>query len=392
MQQKSILWLKVFSIAAVQGAITLTWVIYKMYFPALLVEFGFERGLATTILILENAIEAAIEPIFGSLSDQQQQHFSIRLPIISLGIILASILFISIPTLVILGKSTQVWRWLLPGLAVVWATAMAIFRSPAIALLGRCANNQQLPQAASIVTLVGAVVGALRFDVYGIILKLGAGFAFTIGSIALLLAAVSLRWFHPPVSPSLEINNRKPPSLLNLGLIFTTGIFVGWGLRFLMPTIKQVITLQFGEDNSKLGMMLFFLILGLAAIPTGKLATKLGNYSGMLIGLAFTISLSLLVLHPNQVLVRIFLCILVIGLSFVFNGTVPFALSLVPQQYSGLAVGMYFGGFSGGISFFDFIFSQLGNITIKIGVLGSIVSFILVAICIFSGKKIATNY
>ena len=392
MQQKSILWLKVCSIAAVQGAITLTWVIYKMYFPALLVEFGFNRGLATTILILENALETAIEPIFGRLSDRQQQRLGTKYPLISLGIILASILFISIPTLVILGKSTQIWRWLLPGLAVAWATAMAIFRSPAIALLGRCANNQQLPQAASIVTLVGAVVGALRFDVYGIILKLGAGFAFTIGSISLLAAAVSLRFFHPPVNPSLEIKNRKPLSLSCLGLIFTTGIFVGWGLRFLMPTIKQVITLQFGEDHSKLGMMLFFLVLGLAALPAGKLGTKLGNSIGMLVGLGITIiCLQLLVLTPNQILVVIFLGILVAGFSFVLNGTVPFALSLVPQQYSGLAVGMYFGGFSGGISFFDFIFSQLGNINISIGVAGSIVSFVLVVLCIVFSRKIAMN-
>gem|GEM_PF-5934912 len=36
---------------------------------------------------------------------------------------------------------------------------MAIFRSPTMALLGRCATNDGLPKAASILTLVGGIIG-----------------------------------------------------------------------------------------------------------------------------------------------------------------------------------------------------------------------------------------
>jgi MFS family permease len=79
------LWIKVWGIAAVQGSITLTWVIYNLYFPLLLVEFGFSQQSAITILIVENALASIAEPIFGELSDRQQRLFGSKIPLISLG-------------------------------------------------------------------------------------------------------------------------------------------------------------------------------------------------------------------------------------------------------------------------------------------------------------------
>ncbi len=41
MSNRIIIWAKVWGIAATQGTITLSWVIYNIYFPLLLVQFGF---------------------------------------------------------------------------------------------------------------------------------------------------------------------------------------------------------------------------------------------------------------------------------------------------------------------------------------------------------------
>ena len=115
-----ILWIKVWSIAAVQASITLTWVIYNLYFPLLLVEFGFTKELAVSILIIENALESIAEPIFGQLSDRQQRLFGSKIPLISWGIILSSVLFILFPCLVIFNLEPILTKWFMPMLAIVW--------------------------------------------------------------------------------------------------------------------------------------------------------------------------------------------------------------------------------------------------------------------------------
>ena len=137
MSDRIIIWAKLWGIAATQGSITLCWVIYNLYLPSLLVQFGFSKEFAVTLLIAENALEAIFEPVFGAISENQQQKIGSKVPIISLGIGISSVLFILLPVVAIFTTPTQVWRWVLPGLAVLWAFGMAIFRAPTMALLGQ---------------------------------------------------------------------------------------------------------------------------------------------------------------------------------------------------------------------------------------------------------------
>ncbi|WP_144875800.1 SLC45 family MFS transporter, partial [Hyella patelloides] len=281
---RHILWVKVWAIAAMQGAITLTWVIYNLYLPILLVQLGLAKEIAVTLLIIEKALEAVIEPIFGAVSDRQQKIIGTKVPLISTGVILSSGLFIAIPVLIIFSNDDNLSKSLFIVLVIVWASVMAIFRSPAMSLLGRCANTEVLPQAASILTLAGGIIGAFRFDVYGLIVKIGAGFAFTIGSVTLLGAATFLRLVHLPEPTIPQERESAKISIPRLSLIFITGMTVSWGLRLLIPTVSKVLTMELGEAHTKLAMTLFFVLLGLAALPAGQLASKLGNSLGMIIG------------------------------------------------------------------------------------------------------------
>ena len=133
MNNNPVLWSKVWGIATTQGAFTLTWVIYNLYLTQLLVNLGFSQELAVWILIIEHMLEAIIEPTFGVYSDRQKQKIGTSIPIINLSIILSSVLFLAIPALVIFINPETIWRWLLPALAIAWASVMAIFRSPVMA-------------------------------------------------------------------------------------------------------------------------------------------------------------------------------------------------------------------------------------------------------------------
>ncbi|MEM8673730.1 MAG: MFS transporter [Cyanobacteria bacterium P01_G01_bin.67] len=352
---RGILWAKVWGIAAMQGAVTLAWVIYKLYLPLLLVELGLAKELALTLLVIENALEILVEPIFGWFSDRQQQVSGSRLTIISIGAILASALFIALPVFTIFSHDNSP-KWIFIALTISWASVMAIVRSPVVALLGRSANTKLLPQAASLLTLCGGLIGALRFDVYGLILNLGAGFTFAIGSFALLGAAALLRWVYPPEPESVDQGQSATVEISKLSLIFLTGMGISWGFRFLILTVSQTFTLEFGTAHTKLAMTLWFVVLGLAALPAGRIASKFGNSRIMLIGGWGTTAILLsCLLLPTGLIQVVAITFLVFMLSLILNGAVPFALGLVPPSRGGLGVGMYFGGFGGGMSLFDFL-------------------------------------
>ncbi|MEM8604451.1 MAG: MFS transporter, partial [Cyanobacteria bacterium P01_H01_bin.121] len=194
---KRILWLQVWGLAAVQGAIALTWVIYNLYLKTLLVAFGFPVVAATAVIIIENLLAALMEPLMGSLSDNMQYWFGSRFPFVAFGTVIASACFNMITTIYVFGSDTGPIRWLLPIMMVAWALAMTIFRSPVLSLLGRYAFATNLPQAASILTLVGGLAGALGPISSQLILQLGPLFAFTAGSIVMLVGAAALRWVGP---------------------------------------------------------------------------------------------------------------------------------------------------------------------------------------------------
>ena len=199
-----------------QGAITLLWVVYNLYLVQILTQLGLSQELAVGLLVIENLLAMVVEPLMGSFSDRRQHQIGTRLPLISLGAVLAAGLCGVIPTVLVWGQGPL--RWGLPLLLIAWATAMAVFRSPALSLLGRYALGTQLPQAASILTLVGGLSGALGPLAGQFILGLGPFVAFTLGSAVLLLATLTLWWAGP---------NHRRAMVLGLSAMASLAILVG---------------------------------------------------------------------------------------------------------------------------------------------------------------------
>ena len=343
--QKRILWLQVLGLAAVQGSISLTWVIYNLYLDDLLLSLGFSAGLATLLLLIENALGAVMEPLMGSFSDRRQHWVGSRFPQIALGMIVSAVCFLGIPLVVIVGGVS--FKALLPGALVAWALAMTIFRSPALSLLGRYAYEADLPQAASVLTMVGGVTGAMAPLASDFILGLGPLVAFAIGTVVLLAAALVLRQVQPDqaiASSSASVGDKVQMRWANLPWIVGTGAGGALGLRLRLQSFPQAVA-GTGFAQPKLIMVVLFVAVAVSALPCGQLATKLGNRKAMMIGFGGLIASA----GVTSVLGSAGLAVLVaiaIGISFslVANGTLPYALSMVPTTKAGLGTGLYFGG------------------------------------------------
>ncbi|WP_392534473.1 MFS transporter [Nostoc sp. C117] len=377
----NILWVQVWVLAAVQGAITLTWLIYNAYLPQLLTQFGFPASLAVGLLLVENALSAVLEPVMGGLSDQSRRWVGTRFPFISVGVILASALFIAIPCVVSFIPPTMVGRSLLPIVLIAWALAMTIFRSPAMCLLGMYSTPAQLPLAVSFVTLAGGLIGAFRPIANKYILSLGPVLTFAIGSFVLLGAVAVLRLVNPPETP-VEPHNAEIVEfpLQQLALILGTGCGVAWGIRFLMDVLGKVLKAQLNTDNIDMQMVGIGIAIALASIPAGMFGVKIGNRQAMLCGICAIIP-SLLIMISVGAQIPI-IVLIIAGFSLIVNGAVPFALGMVPQRWAGLGIGMYFGGFALAMSLFGIIFPQMQTITPFVGAVGSGLAFFLAGVCI----------
>jgi len=351
-----VLWLQVWGLASVQGAISISWLIYRLYLPQLLAQFGFV-GLDKTLPILEDAIAVVVEPFMGGLSDQARKWLGSRFPFIAVGIIVASALFIAIPTVVIFGNPESVFRWLLPWVLVLWAVAMAAFRSPAIALLGQYAFATKLPQAASVLILVGSLIGSLRPLAGGFILSLGPAATFGIGSLVLLASAGLLRSLTPDssiVSVAPE-PTRQPWPVREMAVLFVMGMFVGWTFRLsLFDILPKLVTAAVPIiDGSIIGGSTSIL-LGIGSVIAGIIASRWGNRPVMLAGVGLTI-LMLGILNISSGFLAVGVAIAFIAcFSLLWNGAIPLVFTIMPQK-GGLGIGIYFGGFSAAMSLYSFI-------------------------------------
>ena len=379
--RRQILWLQVLGLAAVQGSISLTWVIYNLYLDDLLLGLGFSASLATLLLVIENAMGAVMEPLMGSFSDQRQHWVGSRFPQIALGMIASAICFLGIPLVVLGGLSL---KFLLPVALVAWALAMTIFRSPALSLLGRYAFESDLPQAASVLTMVGGVTGAMAPIANDFILGLGPLTAFSTGTVVLLLAALVLRQVHPnqTVADSpLSVGANVQMQWANLPWIFATGAGVAAGLRLLLQSFSAAVSAT-GFSQPKVIMVVLFVTVALSALPCGQLATRLGNRSAMMLGFAGLIMATGVTMIMGSAGLAVLVAIAIgIAFSLVANGTLPYALSMVPTSKAGLGTGLYFSGGAVAISILSGIGANLG---LTVSLLIAAISFAVAAGCVLA--------
>jgi hypothetical protein len=283
----------------------------------------------------------------------------------------------------------EVTRWIFLLIVVGWSISMAVFRSPAIALLGKYAGSSDLPLAASLLTLAGGLIAAFRPISTNFILSLGAVFTFAFASFVLLAAAFMLRSVNPPEKPVIQvteipqISEQLPKALC---LLIITGCSIAWGSRLLMDVVAKLLKVELQTNNIDGMMFIISLALAFAALPAGAFATKIGNRKAI-IGGSLTISiLMLFMLFFGAKLIFIFLTVMTF--SVILNGVIPLAISLVSSKHTGLAIGMYFAGVALGGALLTVIFPQLATIAPMVEIFVGAVAFLAAGICVATSHRI----
>lgn len=377
---RPVLWRPTTALAGVNAAINLSWIIYRVHLAGLLTQAGFSATAAPLLLLIESVLAIAIEPWAGSTSDRTFQRIGGRFYIILIGSGFTVLLFLLLPGLVNLSRSNAPTHWWLPGLLIIWAVAISMVRSPALALLGNYATPKQLPLAASLVTLGGALAGSATPLASPWLLSLGATLTFIVAAVLLSGSIGWLKVAQPHAVP-LPTTDRPPLRLSILLRIFGLGLAVTLAFRTAIELFPKVLKAAGMQPPLFMGML--FVGVAAGALLAGGLANRWGNIKVMILGLGLTATfLVLMTLTPQPILA--FLTALAFGVAFglVSNGTLPFALNFMPPHQAGLSVGLFFSGAAAANSLYSGFLGQPGILSPATSIGLGIVALLMAGFCL----------
>ncbi|HUM13543.1 MAG TPA: MFS transporter [Myxococcaceae bacterium] len=343
-------WGPVLALAGLHGAVSVAWVAYNLYLVELLVRAGFDAYLATVLVTVEGLLGAVLEPLMGALSDRARTGLFRRFFLVLGGVLVAALLFLALPLAAVGARPGP--AALVPALLVAWSCAMAVFRAPALSLLGGYARPGALPLASSVLTAAAALVGAATPAARSWLLSLGALPTFAMASAALVLTALVVRGLDRR-RPQDSARDEAPRPLGRSGaraawVLFGVGTSSALAFRFLTSGLPRIGAGP-GAPAAAITTA-FFLGMAVTAIPVGRLALgRIGGGPVTIAGLCLLVGgAALLPLVQGAAAVLSVAAVLGAGLAAVQNGLFAWSLVAVRTERAGLGMGLLLG--AGGLA------------------------------------------
>ncbi len=316
---------KVFLIGFGFFATSVMWAVYNTYVPIFLQAgnptfdanlavktfgFGLSATLTGFIMTLDNIAAFFIQPIMGAVSDRTFTRIGRRMPYILIFAPIAVLAFAFIPLAPQMippelngqvGELTPIFAAFIVALGVM-LLAMAVFRTPVIALMPDLVPSPLRSKANGVINLMGGLGGVLAFLVGGILYNIYRPLPFWFGGIVTLLAVGLLFWKVKEPRELVESAARKEEGLgvlqglrdiprenvrslvlLILAIFFW---FVGYNAIETFFSSYGVSTLGVSESTASMILSVAYITFIAFSIPSGIIATRIGRKRTILIGLA----------------------------------------------------------------------------------------------------------
>jgi len=331
--------------------ISLIWPIFNNYVPIFLKDnFALSATAIGFIMTWDNYLNMFIQPIVGERSDRTRTRIGRRKPWMLVGAPLAAIFFIGIP----LADSVVKIMFAI----LLTNVAMALFRSPTIALLGDLFPSSQRSTANGIINLMGGLGTIIAFLIGGVLYSLGRITPFVFGSVVMLAAILVVLIFvrEPELPAAGELDDTKKGFLANLSEVLKasdrSGLFIllailCWflGYNALETWISSFGKFELGIDEGQMSiltssMALTFVIF---AVPSGLLATRFGRKRIIMIGIGGMLVLTLYGLIISNLVMLLFLLIPAgIFWALINVNSLPMVYDVGGDARIGAFTGMYY--------------------------------------------------
>lgn len=331
--------------------ISLIWPIFNNFVPVFLREdFGLSATLIGFIMTWDNYLNMFVQPLVGERSDHTRTRLGRRKPWMLVGAPLAALFFILVPAM--RSPVGVMFAILFTNLA------MALFRSPTIALLGDLFPAHQRSTANGVINLMGGLGAIAAFLVGGTLYKLGRITPFVFGSLVMLGAiTLVLALVREPETIEKEAKEERGAGFIaNLkevlnasdrsGLLILLAIlfwFIGYNAVETWLSSFGKFSLGISEGRMSIltsGLALMFVIF---AVPSGLLATRLGRRRVILAGIG---GLLLLFLYGLVVQNELMLIVLLVAAGFFWAlinvNSLPMVYDVGGDARIGAFTGLYY--------------------------------------------------
>lgn len=287
-------------------AICAFWQVYDSIVPLILKNtFDLNDTLSGFIMALDNILALFLLPFFGSLSDRTKTRIGRRMPYILCGTVASSLFTILLP----IANNLKNLAFFLAALAFV-LLSMAIFRSPAVALMPDVTVKPLRSRANAIINLTGTVGGIVMLGAIAVLVPKGENpdylplflvlSGFMLVCLAILLFTIREPKLHQKMladSAALDSGEEEQdaapgaplPREVRRSLILVLASIFLWfmGYNAVTTAFSKYANIYWGLEG---GAFAYTLLIAQGAaiaayIPAGILATKFGRRKTILGGI-----------------------------------------------------------------------------------------------------------
>ena len=364
-------------------AIGVMWMLYNSYVPIFLqagnpafeqgkgattAGFGLSATLAGVIMTLDNVAALFIQPVMGLFSDRTHSRIGRRMPYILIGAPIAAVAFAFIPIAVnqiptgLSGQTAQLGGPLASFTVAIglMLLAMAVFRTPLIALMPDITPSPLRSRANSVLGMMGSIGSVLATFGGAFLYKMNKTAPFWAGSIILIVAVLVVffairepkeyttgigkkeQWWETLRQVRSIPREARKSLLLILAAIFAW--FVGYTAVQTFFTSYGTFKLGVSESTASLLLGFFSLTFIFFSIPGGVLAERWGRRRTILVGLvALTVLLLLASVLPYLYAIAAILFLGGIASSLININFLPMVVDLAPgDRLLGTCTGLYY--------------------------------------------------
>ena len=356
--------------------IAIIWSVYNSFVPIFLRDYVLPWWLVGLVMTFDNILGITLLPYIGQLSDGTRTRFGRRMPYIMIGTPIAALFVLAIPFIHLNLEHVGSTMALMMACIIVMNVAMAIFRTPTVALMPDITPSVLRSKANGIINLMGGLGTSIAFLIGGMLFARNAAYPFALAAIVLLIAESIVVWrvkepqeytmpqeqarpallqsLHDTIGNVIEIWRAPEESALFICLaIFcwfmaynaVEAFWTSYGREVIYAAEIASGAMSSGQAVARSTAQLTYLSVAflLFALPAGFVATRFGRKRTILTGLGLLAVLWLgLLLIPNPLYVTVALIISGIAWACVNINSLPIMADLAPLDKVGAYTGLYY--------------------------------------------------
>ena len=343
-------------------SISAFWQMYDSIVPLILQNtFHLNESVIGAIMAIDNVLAVFLLPIIGTLSDKVDTKWGKRTPFIVLGTIAAVVLMMLLPY----ADKKRMLGLFVVALALT-LIAMAMYRSPAVALMPDLTPKPLRSSANAVINLMGAVGGIYSLGLIRFLVKeeekpsylpvfIGVALIMIVAVIVLVMttnekkiAAQIAEEYPEEAEEEQKKETGKLPADVKRSLSFILFSIFLWFTAYNAVTTafsRYAVTVWKMEGGGFASCLMVAMVAAIISyIPIGAVASKIGRKKTILIGLCMMfISYTSVFFYPTyHVSANIFFAIIGVGWAAVGVNSLPMVVEMSKGSDIGKYTGLYY--------------------------------------------------